>query len=276
MEKLGRSVAIHLGIKKANAFGTLIGAMIAALVAAGVVFASVTVSNILTLGPAQLNSAMVPTEVVVLSEIDPLPSSITVGEKYKVKFRIEATELVSDATLWFQLKAKGVSLDDYTIVEVDYKHPSGSSELISLTSSGETLKGELKSGWGIPTDYDETARMEITFQSDAPIASYYIDLWVEEGSGGVSNPSSSSTEYQVGATDTEIFTPENLSVNVGDVVQWTNTGTKPHTVTFSDSAIPTRDMLAGGETFFVTFDQAGTFSYVCIFHDGMVGAITVQ
>ena len=276
MERLGRSVAIYLGIKKANAFGTVIGAMIAALVAAGVVFASITVSNILTLGPAQLKSAIVPTEVVVLAEIEPLPSSITVGEENEVEFRIEATEPVSDAALWFRLKANGVSLDDYTIVEVDYKHPSSSSNLISLTSSDGTLKGELKSEWGIPTDYNETAKMKITFQSDAPIASYYIDLWVEGTVGAVSNAPSSSTEYQVEATDAKVFTPENLSVNVGDVVQWANVGSKPHTVTFSDSAIPTKDFFDGGQNFYVTFNQAGTFNYVCIFHDGMNGVITVQ
>ena len=279
VKNLGRSVAIRLGIKKANAFGTVFGATIAALVAAGVVFASITVSNVLTLGPAQLQPTTLPTistEVVSLVEIETLPSTIVVGEGNEVEFGIEASGPVSNATLWFELNADGVSLNDYTIVEVDYEHPSGGSDTVSLTSSGGVLKGELKSGWSIPADYDETAKMEITFQSDAPIASYYVDLWVEGTVGGVSNTPPSSTQHIVDATDGEDFTPEFLNVNVGDVVQWANVGNKPHTITFSDSAIPDEDFLGDGQDFFVTFSQAGTFNYVCIFHDGMTGVITVQ
>ena len=280
MERLKRRFAINLGNKKANALGTVVGSVTAAVVAAAVVFASITVSNVLTLGPAQLEpaleSAIVPNEVVSLVEIEPLPSSIIIGEEAEVKFGIEVAEPVSDATLWFELKADGVSLDDYTIVEVDYKHPGGSFDPVSLTSSGGVLKGELKSRWDIPSDYDETAKMEITFQPDAPIASYSVDLWVEGSVEAASNNPPSSTQHQVDATDDDIFNPENLSVGVGDVVQWTNVGSTPHTVTFSDPVIQNKDFFDGGQTFSVTFSQAGTFSYLCRFHDGMIGVITVQ
>ena len=82
----------------------------------------------------------------------------------------------------------------------------------------------------------------------------------------------------VQATDSKNFVPSNLSISVGDTVRWTNTGSKVHNLTFAESVLPSTTVagLAAGVTHQMTFNRAGTFSYQCTLHDGMVGSITVQ
>ena len=70
------------------------------------------------------------------------------------------------------------------------------------------------------------------------------------------------------------FRPQDVTVNAGDAVTWTNDGTVPegHTVTGDgfDSGV-----LKKGDTFSHTFDTAGSFDYVCTLHPNMRGTVTV-
>jgi plastocyanin len=70
------------------------------------------------------------------------------------------------------------------------------------------------------------------------------------------------------------FSPASLTVAVGDTVTWTNADDSPHTVTASGGAFDSGN-LDGGQTFSHTFEEAGTFTYVCLYHDEMVATITV-
>ena len=69
------------------------------------------------------------------------------------------------------------------------------------------------------------------------------------------------------------FEPADLRVAVGTTVTWTNDHDQPHTATsagnFDTGAIQP------GESKTVTFDQAGTFTYICSFHPFMTGTVTV-
>ena len=272
MDILGRGLALRFGIKRANAFGTLFGASVASLVAAGVVLAAMAVSNMLTFGPVQVLSG----PAVTLTELKGLSSPIATGEKNDVEFRIEAARAVSNATLRLQVRAAGITLSDPTITEVEYKHPVGGSNAIVLAALDGNLGGELKSGWEIPAGYDQTAKIEIAFLPNAPAASYQLDVWIEGTVGAGSNASSPSSQHDVQATDDETFGPESLTVRVGDTVRWQNVGTKPHTITFSSQAVTGSDLFLAGQDYKVTFDQVGTFGYVCEFHGGMIGTITVE
>ncbi len=81
----------------------------------------------------------------------------------------------------------------------------------------------------------------------------------------------------VAANDQLAFSPKTVSIKVGDVVKWVNTGITTHSVTFnSDSAI-TKNILSAGQTWEVKFTKAGSFPYVCTFHQalGMVGTVIV-
>jgi len=78
------------------------------------------------------------------------------------------------------------------------------------------------------------------------------------------------------------FAPQNITVEVGDTVVWTNNDTTAHDVTFQagfDSGGP--GSLAAGGDFSHTFDAAGSFPYRCTLHSsdftaGMIGAVSVR
>ena len=275
MDVLGRRLALRFGIKRANVFGTLFGAAVASVVAAGVVLVAIAVSNMLTFGPVQV----VQGSAVTLTEVKGLPSPIATGEQNDVEFRIEAARAVSNASLRLRVRAAGITLTDPTIAEVEYKHPVGGPNAIALAALDGNLGGDLKSGWEIPAGYDQTAKIEIAFLPDAPAASYQLDVWIEGTVGAnaaSSNAGSSSSQHDVQATDDETFSPESLTVRVGDTVRWKNVGTKPHTITFSSQALTGSDLFLAGQDYKVAFDQIGTFGYVCEFHGGMIGTITVE
>ena len=70
------------------------------------------------------------------------------------------------------------------------------------------------------------------------------------------------------------FDPETTSVAVGDEVTWTVAdGSSDHTVKFDDEE---SDVLATGDTYSRTFDEAGEFTYICGIHPQMTGSVTVE
>jgi len=71
------------------------------------------------------------------------------------------------------------------------------------------------------------------------------------------------------------FTPDSVTVNVGDTVTWTNDGPSVHTATADDGSFDTGS-LREGESGSATFTQAGTISYICQPHPFMKGTIVVQ
>lgn len=95
--------------------------------------------------------------------------------------------------------------------------------------------------------------------------------------------------------DSPWFTPTRISVVIGDTVKWTNRSQGTHTITSLMQAVPqatsidTSSRNAGvtiggafdrractpGCTFSVTFNNPGTFPYICFIHPYMAGNITV-
>ena len=70
------------------------------------------------------------------------------------------------------------------------------------------------------------------------------------------------------------FDPSDVEVAAGETVQWTHVGDIAHTVTFEDG--PDSGSLGSGDDFEHTFDDAGTFDYVCSIHPtSMTGTVTV-
>jgi plastocyanin len=66
------------------------------------------------------------------------------------------------------------------------------------------------------------------------------------------------------------FTPSNLEVKTGETVRWDLEGGGTHTVTFPN--LNSGDV-AG--SFSARFNSPGTYAYSCLYHPGMLGAITV-
>jgi plastocyanin len=69
------------------------------------------------------------------------------------------------------------------------------------------------------------------------------------------------------------FEARSITVDVGEKVTWTNDGAAPHTATSTEFDSGT---VAPGETFTWTAEEPGTVDYVCTFHPGMEGTITVR
>lgn len=95
---------------------------------------------------------------------------------------------------------------------------------------------------------------------------------VSEGGGG---------DLTVVALSGTSFSPENVTIQVGDRVRWVvNDGV--HTVTPDNpgqaGAWTGTGLMSGGEQFEHTFTTAGVYNYHCVPHEslGMTGTITVQ
>jgi cytochrome c oxidase subunit II len=82
----------------------------------------------------------------------------------------------------------------------------------------------------------------------------------------------------VGETEALKFVPASATAKVGDVIEWKNEGTSLHNVVFDNQQVPSSDPMNLGDTFAVKFTQAGTYTYVCKFHEiqNMRGTITVS
>lgn len=118
---------------------------------------------------------------------------------------------------------------------------------------------------------------------------------------GCTARSEGEKNYDVGMSATS-FLPERLAVDVGETVVWRNTGSRSHTVTAYEGALPDdaayfssggfegqREAVAAwegdlggaifsGETYEHTFDVPGEHPYFCIPHErrGMIGSIVVE
>ncbi|MGH9008504.1 MAG: plastocyanin/azurin family copper-binding protein [Acidimicrobiia bacterium] len=72
------------------------------------------------------------------------------------------------------------------------------------------------------------------------------------------------------------FTPPNLTVKPGAKVTWTNGDTAVHSIKdTSPLATPVSRDLAKDETFSITYERAGSYSYICGIHQYMNGSVTV-
>ncbi len=71
------------------------------------------------------------------------------------------------------------------------------------------------------------------------------------------------------------FGPATVTVDVGDSVTWTNRDDVVHTATGSSGGFDTGD-IEPGSSGGATFDQAGSFSYICKPHPFMKGTVVVR
>ncbi len=74
------------------------------------------------------------------------------------------------------------------------------------------------------------------------------------------------------------FQPNAVTVPAGTIVTWVNRDMTVHTAThysYTDEPFDSGDMTAQG-TFSHTFRTPGTYSYLCMLHQGMVGTVVVE
>jgi plastocyanin len=73
------------------------------------------------------------------------------------------------------------------------------------------------------------------------------------------------------------FYPSTITINVGDTVTWTNSGSMVHTTTANPGQAEFWDSggMSGGATFSHAFTNVGNFTYICQYHAEMQGTVVV-
>jgi plastocyanin len=69
------------------------------------------------------------------------------------------------------------------------------------------------------------------------------------------------------------FLPDQITIQRGDTITWTHPGPASHTVKFADSESP---VLMNGASYSKTFNNPGTFDYICGVHPSMKGTVAVR
>lgn len=98
----------------------------------------------------------------------------------------------------------------------------------------------------------------------------------------VNSASANTVEVKMGADSGMLaFQPKEVTIKAGDTVKWVNNKLAPHNAVFEGAAASKSHkglLFAPGESFEVTFDEAGEYTYYCEPHRGagMVGKVIVQ
>ena len=89
-----------------------------------------------------------------------------------------------------------------------------------------------------------------------------------------------AVEITMGSGGNLVFEPNEVSISAGDTVTFTNGDLPPHNMVVTDHPELSHSDLAfvGGESFTVTFDEAGDYEFQCEPHAGagMKGVIHVS
>jgi plastocyanin len=98
----------------------------------------------------------------------------------------------------------------------------------------------------------------------------------EPSSTGVQNNTPSVSESSTIIIDNMSFNPISLVVKKGTKVTWTNQDSTPHSIKGSESnAAMMSGTLQNGDSYDVTFNEVGSFSYMCGIHPSMSGNVVV-
>jgi plastocyanin len=107
-------------------------------------------------------------------------------------------------------------------------------------------------------------------------------LGVMTACGSSSSPASPSTPAAdvtiqiLGDRADQSYNPNPTAMRVGQSVAWHNGDTIAHDATQDAARFATGTLNANATSTPVTMSTAGTFTYHCTIHPGMVGTITVQ
>jgi plastocyanin len=80
----------------------------------------------------------------------------------------------------------------------------------------------------------------------------------------------------VGDRTNQSYNPNPTTMKVGQTVAWMNNDSTTHDATQDASRFATGNIAAGATSTPVTMSAAGTFTYHCSIHPGMVGTLVVQ
>lgn len=147
----------------------------------------------------------------------------------------------------------------------------GVAVLITLTACGETaVAGQPSRPTFFPTN---TPGASTPAASASPTAAAGTPAPAAIGQG---QPNGLGTPAQTVSQTADLkFNPATTTAKAGEVVQWTNSGSVPHNVTFDGNDAITSGSMAKGDTWQVKITAPGTYKYHCTFHPGMDGTLTI-
>jgi plastocyanin len=95
---------------------------------------------------------------------------------------------------------------------------------------------------------------------------------------GTAKPQSPSPKTVHVSIQNYRFTPETVTVQPGDTVEWKNDDAVDHTVTATGADKPAFDSgtIAKGQTFTYVAKTKGTYDYICTIHPYMKGQVIVR
>ena len=105
------------------------------------------------------------------------------------------------------------------------------------------------------------------------------------GGGGSTSVKENGTVAATGGAatvkggDTLKFAPNVVDAKVGKLaLTFVNGGQVPHNLVFDDTGLGKTATVDGGakQTLDVTFDKAGSYTFMCTFHPGMTGKVVVS
>jgi plastocyanin len=98
------------------------------------------------------------------------------------------------------------------------------------------------------------------------------------GSSSPSAPTASAdvTISMLGDRGNQSYSPNPTTMRVGQTVAWKNLDSTAHDATQDAGRFTSTTVSAGATSAPLTMSTAGTFTYHCTIHPGMVGSITVQ
>jgi plastocyanin len=107
-----------------------------------------------------------------------------------------------------------------------------------------------------------------------PIDSLCVLRWSAGLPQTAACPLTTATTATVDVIDND-YAPRAIVIRTGARVTWTNRGAAPHTVTGEGNPLNSPLFGGGGQYDFV-FTTAGSFTYYCAIHAGMVGQVVVR
>jgi len=72
------------------------------------------------------------------------------------------------------------------------------------------------------------------------------------------------------------YAPNPVSMRVGQTIAWRNADSITHTATQDSAGFNTGSVVAGATSAAAMMSTAGTFTYHCTIHPGMIGTVIVQ
>ncbi|HSD85194.1 MAG TPA: plastocyanin/azurin family copper-binding protein, partial [Anaerolineae bacterium] len=116
--------------------------------------------------------------------------------------------------------------------------------------------------------------------SAAAVGPQLITVTAENSAGSISATSAITIMPPIDTDVADVsivdfaFQPQVITISVGSMVRWTNTGLSAHTTT-GDGGSWDSGNLAPGEMFTQTFTAPGIYTYHCAIHSSMTGTVVV-